>query len=271
MSDLEGAVHQAELTRVRGDFREAIEQARAKGTLTREEIAGKPDGELREIMELWRVWEVSLLSVSQKQIGGKAAARFLREAREVVEQYYYDPHAWEVAKAMKTDAHGNEYQMASEMCRDEGKLHLYIYHLTLEPSQLQLAIESFDEAVNLAEQGTSAFAVATMEREMVGKEQGKPINFEVFTEAYKSAVELAPQAGGWDRLAAISWWYTRESLLAGNREGILLGATNLLKAVKEGKQNPLKFVAKDLARPVMDRVKRLTVGETLEGSGDQLS
>ena len=97
---------------------------------------------------------------------------------------------------------------------------------------------------------------------MVGREQGKPIDYEVFTEAYKSAVELSPKAGGWDRMAIISWWYTRESLLAGNKDGVRLGTANLLKATKEGKQSPLKFVAKDLARPVMDKIKRMTIGST---------
>lgn len=40
---------------------------------------------------------------------------------EVVEQYYYDDHAWQVAKDMKVDVSGSEYQMAAEMCRNDGK------------------------------------------------------------------------------------------------------------------------------------------------------
>ena len=136
MSSLEVLINQAENNRVSGDFQGAIELASVHGKLSSIEIASKLDEELHDIMRLWRIWELSILSESQKSLGGKQSARFLRDARNVVERYYYDPHAWEVAKEMKVDASGNEYQMAAEMCRDEAKLHLYTYHLTLEPSQL---------------------------------------------------------------------------------------------------------------------------------------
>lgn len=52
---------------------------------------------------------------------------------------------------------------------------------------------------------------------------GGDINFARLTTAFKKVIETSPQAGGYDRLAAASWWYSREALFSGHPRSAMHG------------------------------------------------
>lgn len=171
MSELGPLIEQAESFRIRGDTSSAINIAKAQSSITHEQIVHTPDEELFEFMQLWRIWIESLLDSSQIS-GSNVDSEILQSTQEVIAVYYYDEYAWEIAKKIKSDSKGNEYQMAAEMCRDEGWLHFYMYKLTHNPRELELAMESLDEALELATAGTHAYIVTLSDRELWQKETG---------------------------------------------------------------------------------------------------
>jgi hypothetical protein len=57
---------------------------------------------------------------------------------------------------------------------------------------LDQAGEYFNQAINEAERGSSAWAVAAMEGEIAQRQQRKKIDWEVFSSAYQTAVKLSP-------------------------------------------------------------------------------
>src|SRR3990170_1203570 len=168
-------IYQVEARRVKGgkaNLIAALEDARSNGEVDEAEIARLPLEELADKMRCWRIWAVTALSLANGEWSGKRAANFLREARDVIGVYYYNETVWERAKQLKTDAEGHEYQMAAEMCRDEGKYWLKVAGLLGNPVLVQRAIESFKEAIGLAETGTSAQALATLEKELAVRISG---------------------------------------------------------------------------------------------------
>lgn len=233
MSKESPLIYQAEAKRVKGPTKEALESARERGAIDPETISSLPPEELADKWRWWRIWTVTLLSLYRGEWNGQKAADYLLEARNVIKTYYCNQDAWERAKTLKTDAEGHEYQMAAEVCRDEGKYFLCAASLTGNNVFVKEAIVSFEEAISLAEKGTSAWAVAIMEKEISQKQGGQPINWEIFRKAYETIVKLAPQAGGWDRMAAVSWWYTKEALWAGKKKELQLGLENLKRASHE--------------------------------------
>ncbi len=240
MSKESDLIYQAEMKRVMDPAREAIENAQQNASIPLEELAHLSSEEMIDVMRLWRIWAVTLMTLHKKEWNGKRAAEYLYEAREVFRTYYYNPTVLEAASAMKTDPEGNEYQMLAEMNRDQGKFYLYAAGLTGESFLTAIACQCFEEAIKNAEEGTSAWAVATMEREIAGKKIKQEIDFDIFREAYETAVYLSPRAGGWDRMAAVSWWYVKESLWAGRKSDLELGLRNLRKASQELGINWLK-------------------------------
>ena len=226
-------IYQAELKRVMGPAREAIEDARKNAAISPEEIESLSPKKLIDKMRFWRIWAVTLMSLHKKEWNGRRAAEYLFEARDLLKTYYAHPIVKEAAAEMKTDPEGHEYQMLAEMYRDRGKFFLYVAGLTGDAFFLSHAHWFFEKAIENAEKDTSAWAVATMEREITKRIKGKEINFNIFREAYQVAVELSPQAGGWDRMAAVSWWYVKESLLAVRMGDLRLGFDNLQTATQK--------------------------------------
>jgi len=97
-----------------------------------------------------------------------------------------------------------------------------------------------------------------MEREIAKRQRGEKINWDIFSFAYGKVVELAPQAGGWDRKAAVSWWYIREAILAGRRKEIKEGLTNLQNACQEGKIPWIKYPLIEIIQLSLSIVRRAT-------------
>lgn len=255
-------IYQAEMKRVMGPAREAIEDARRNATLSSSEIKNLSSEELVVKMCLWRIWAVTSMSLHKKEWNGKVAAEYLFEARDLFRRYYNHPNVKEAAFQMRTDPEGNEHQMAAEMNRDKGKLCLYAAGLTGNSLFLDSAYFFFQKATSYAEEKTSAWAVATMEREITKRKCGIKIDFKRFSKAYQIAVDLSPEAGGADRMAAVSWWYVRESLLAGRKKDLQLGLNNLRTASQELGINWIKkYPLRETSSSLLGVARRLTVQE----------
>lgn len=253
-------IYQTELERVKGDAQKAVEDARENAAISPEEIKNLSSEELMNKMRLWRIWAVALMSLHKKEWDGMQAAEYLFEARDLFTTYYNHPGVKEAARAMKTDPKGHEYQMLAEMYRDKGKYYLYAAGLTGNTLFINKAINSFNEAILSAKKDTSAWAVATMEKEIAKRRKEEKIDFNIFKDAYQIAVSLSPQAGGWDRMAAVSWWYVKESLLAGKWEDLRLGLDNLQKATQELGVNWIKkYPLGEISASLLGISRRITV------------
>lgn len=253
-------IYRAEMKRVMGSAREAIEDARRNATLSSLEIKSLSSEELVDKMRLWRIWAVTLMSLHKKEWNGKIAVEYLFEARDLFRRYYNHPSVKEAAPQMRTDPEGNEYQMTAEMNRDKGKFYFYAAGLTGKTPFLDSAYLFFNKAVLNAEEETSAWAVATMEGEITKRKCGRKIDFKRFNKAYQIAVELSPEAGGTDRMAAVSWWCVRESLLAGRRNDLRLGLNNLRTATQElGISWIKKYPLREISSSLLGAVRRVTL------------
>jgi hypothetical protein len=256
--NLAAIVTSSEQERAQGNLDRVLKLVRGNSKINPPEIINLPHEQLVSLMQLWRIWTVSLMSLAGKKWNGDKAAELLLEARGVFLRYYEHPFVQEVASKMRNDPSGAEYQMLPEMNRDEGKWWETWARLTGRPEYLERAIGCYNEAIRAATEGSSAWGVATMEREIAERQRGGKINWDVFSFAYRKVVELAPQAGGWDRKAAVSWWYIREAILAGRRKEIKEGLTNLQNACQEGKIPWIKYPLTEIIQLILSTVRRAT-------------
>jgi hypothetical protein len=241
-----------------GNHAQALAEARRNGSIEVREIAHLPKDDLENKMRIWRQWTTLLSSIYKDELNGKSGVQMLYESRDVIRNYYYNEHVWQAALDMEYDnpEKTREYQMAAEMCRDEGKFWLNV-------SQVQphifvdRAVTAFDEALTLSKKGTSAHALAYMEKAVIQRHQGKKIEFEKFSRSYYTVMDLAPKAGGDDRAAAVSWMYTREALLAGRSQDVTLGFTNLKEACGDQK-SWLNYPLREVTTAVFGQTKRFS-------------
>ena len=257
-------IYQAEAQRVSGKRKNqivALVKARTEGSIDPKSIKTTPIEVLADRMRWWRIWEVTAQSLASGEWSGKTAAEFLFEARDVLKVYYYHPEAWKVARVLKNDAEGHEYQMAAEMCRDEGKYWLKVAGLLGNPVLVQRAIESFKEAIGLAETGTSAQALATLEKELAVRISGGKAEINKVREAYKTVAELAPRAGGWDRAAAAAWIYMKEAIWVGSARDIQMGLNGLRTTCNRLNKSWLEYPNKELLQSLMNVSRRATAGK----------
>ncbi len=261
-------IYQAETDRVAGRYWASLEQGRLLGKIPLDELHQLPDVQLAAVMRAWRIWTNSLSSIYKSQWNGKNAAQPLFEARDVIQTYYYDEFSREKATQMSEpfvkDENGNEYQLAAEMCRYKGKYLLNVAQLIGNNVYITLAASSFDQAIMWATESTSAWAVATMERQIVGKHpdvtpKSEPIDFDTFTYAYETAAEIGRNSGSWDRVAAISWWYAREASLVGGRSAEFSKGISCLKEAASKLNKPwVEYPLGDLAGRALGISRRLS-------------
>lgn len=252
-------IYLAETDRVQGRLKNTLETARQNGQIPVENIAPLPEDKLSDFMRLWRIWTVTLMSLYKGEWSGKQAAQYLMEARGVFVTYYSNQEVVSAARKMKVDPEGHEYQMRSEMLRDFGKFLLHTAQLTGNPIFIDHAVEAFSKAVEESQENTSAHALATMEREIGNRQSRSQIDWKIFRSAYQTAVLLSPQAGGLDRAAAISWWYTREALIAGRANDLKYGLKNLRGLCQAGGVNWFaRYPLKEAVSSVFGISRRLT-------------
>ena len=237
---------------------QALTFAREQERISHGDLRQLSEPELEGKMKTWRIWVNSAKSLSNTAWSTGEATEFLREARGVIAMYYYHPVVWEAADKMKIDSDGHEYQMAAEMCRDEAKYWLAVGLLLGNPQIRQRAIQSLDEAVILAEKETSAGALATMEREIIKKQEGEQIDWEEFTAAYNIVLQLREKAGGCDRVAAISWEYCKQSVQTGKFKELTDGWTNLHQATAQTGASWIKYPVKELVEWGVSVSRRIT-------------
>jgi hypothetical protein len=233
----------------------ALARARKNGAVDLEEISHMPTDQLADLMRWWRIRVDSAKSLANGEWSGRVAVGLLREVHGVIQTYYYHSHAWQVAKDLKYDKEGHEYQMAAEMCRDEAKYWLAVGLLLGNSVVRQRAIQSLEEAVRLADAGTSAQALAVMELEMIS---GKRMNFVRFSHAFDTVVRLAPVAGGADRLAAASWEYMKGSMRAENILEFQRGLGYLCLACAEKRILWTQYPKNEMAKNILAVSRRLT-------------
>ncbi len=233
MGNKSETIYFAEQSRVKGSSRSlanAVNNARKSGSIEPDSIANLSVEELADRMRWWRIWAVSALSLAGKQWIMKKAVPHVKEARSVLQVYYYNPIVWETAKELTKDSEGNEYLMAAEMCRDEASYWRKLSDWFQKPNLLLRATDALVEAIDLSPEGTSAHSLAIMENCTVTRERGYKFSWGSFTEAYENVVDLAPHVGGWDRMAAVSWYCLREAIYAGKRQETQLAVGNLMVA-----------------------------------------
>jgi len=257
----------AEGLRVKGELAAAIAICRREADLSPGQIDRIPREKLPDLMRFWRIWSIAAMGLYSRQWDGNKADRFLTEVKDVILRYCFHTRVQQEAAAMKTDSEGHEYQMQAEMYRDKGRMCLKLAELTGLTCYLDSAIRAFQSAINCAEQGTSAWAVAIMEKEITERQSGNNIDWGVFTPAYEAAVNLSPQAGGWDRMAAVSWWYTKEALIAGKKEQLQVGLENLKVASQPlGVNWIIRYPIKEVALSLLVASRRLTYHPKLTAS-----
>ncbi|HEY5600918.1 MAG TPA: hypothetical protein VIK81_02405 [Patescibacteria group bacterium] len=254
-------IESIERLRITGKTKEALEGVIREGQVDPLQIPNIPDEILANKMRAWRIWVVTLLSESQKTLDGEKSSQILYEAEKVIGRLYHHEVVKEKALEIKTDPSGNEYQMAAEMLRDEGKYYLYLARLTSNPLHLDQVISAFDAAIGVSEKGTSTNALATMEREIAKRENGEKMDFFNFKRSYFQVLTLSDGAGGDDRAAAASLMYARESFLARQFSESRVGFENFLNyssKYRSKKQAGLQ-VLKEVTRPIADRIRRITL------------
>lgn len=259
----EKAIYLAESLRVKGQMAAAVAICQKEAGIPFEQISAVPREEMVELIQLWRIWTVSLSGLYKKQWNGRKAADYLLAAKGVFLKYYCNRHVQETARETRRDPQGHEYWMRAEMFRDFGKFLLHLAEISGNPEYIEHAVMVFDKAIEASEAGTSARAVATMEKEVANRQFGEKINWDVFTPAYQVAVQLSPQAGGWDRMAAVSWWYAWEALLAGKKEQLQLGLENLKDASRSlGVNWIIRYPLKEATSSSLGVSRRLTYALT---------
>jgi hypothetical protein len=251
-------VYHAEAKRVKGPQREALEMARKHGRIDPKMVETLPPEELADKMRWWRIWTTTLMSLHKGEWCGEQAAKYLLEAKSVFQAYYNQETTIQTAREMKSDAEGHEYQMMAEMFRDKGRYCLCVASLIGNAGMVTQAVMYFNQATKEAEKDTSAWAVASMEEQIARRRLGRRINWKTFTLAYQTAVKLSPEAGGWDRMAAVSWCYTKEALLAGRKDNLRVGLTNLREASQKLGVNWVKrYPLKDLVSSALSVSRRI--------------
>lgn len=259
----EKAIYLAESLRVKGQMAAAVAICQKEAGIPSEQISAVPREEMVELIQLWRIWTVSLSGLYKKQWNGRKAADYLLTAKGVFLKYYCNRHVQETARETRRDPQGHEYWMRAEMFRDFGKFLLYLAELSGNPQYLEHAVEVFTRAIEASEAGTSAWAVASMEKEIAERQSGNEIDWDVFTPAYRTAVQLSPQAGGWDRKAAVSLLFAREALFAGKKEQLQLGLENLKDASRSlGVNWIIRYPLKEAASSLFGVSRRLTYALT---------
>src|SRR4030067_170146 len=152
-------------------------------------------------------------------------------------------------------------ELAAEMCRDEGKYWLRVGAFLGNPLLIDKAIESFEETISLAETGTSAAALAMIERETAKRTKGQGVGFTHIRQAFTLVVDLSPRVGGWDRMAAVSWMYIKEAVFSGNFKDSLMGVRNLRIACNQLDKGWLQYPRNELLTGVMGISRRMTRGD----------
>lgn len=212
---------------------------------------------LTNIMDYWRREVVTLTIRSQEEWKGEEAAQDLSHAKQLIDTRYRDYLVAATERA--TSDPGWKDDLAAAMYRDEAKLLLNTAQLTGNPSLITQAVECFEKAIQAATTGSSLQARIIMEREIAGRQGGKEINWEKFSQAYQTMTKLCPQAGNWERLAKTSWEYIGESLLAGRGKDLRTGLTNLKKATEKlGFNWVMRYPLWNIVTSLLGVTRRLT-------------
>lgn len=249
--------YRVEDARIHGDLGTALRESRAAVQSLGSELtvfSGLSQAEMEELMSQLRIQVVTLGSFFERQWNGDRAADFLKEAKDVFDNYYFRYPILKAAGKMDKDSEGNEYQMSSEMKRDRGEYWMRLYSLSGDKTHLNSALFEFTAAGYHAEEGTAAKGLARMEYTMANRRMGKGIHFPLFTEAYQQVVSLSPQAGGWDRQRKASLWYYLEARRSFYAEVKRLAWSNLREADEHLGIDPRK----DLLREDLKRLLRLS-------------
>lgn len=220
-------------------------------------VSGLPKQDLTNYMRAWRIWTTTLMQLYKGEWNGNRAAQFLWEARNVF-NYYNHRSVVEAAQQMKTDPENHEYQMRAEMLRDKGQYWLRLAELTGNPELIKRAGGCFMVAIEEAAEGTSIRALVSMEKEIARRKLGIKMSWPDFSSAYQIVSGLSSDAGNWDRLATVSWMYTKEALLAGKKEQFQDGLTSLQLASKNLSVNWIKYPLKEISGVPLDLSRRAT-------------
>lgn len=252
-------IYQTEEKRIHGKLRETLLLAREQSFLTPEQIKNLSPEEIQDKIRWFRMWVVTLGSISNQQLFGNKAADFLLEARGVIRTYYLNPDIIATAQEMKVDPEGAEYQGYAEMLRDQGAYFRKALKLTGNASYFLNAISAYHQASQSSDEGSSVNNLALMEEAITYRKFGLPYDFADLTSVYNNVVRLSPHAGGWDRQAVVSWWYIKEACHIHNLAAIRLGLNNLREATYSmGMDWKKKYLAKDIVGQGLTIIRRLT-------------
>lgn len=178
-------VKKAEGIRFKGDWQGAVERVKSL-RVHPENIPSLSKKDLVTQMAAWRIEVDANTAASKKTPSGKKAIEFLKEAKIVLDDYYNYPGVEKRAVKIKKDLDGNPYEFAVEMLRDKGRYSLALLRLTGNVVFLKDALDSFDKAIEMAEE-TTGKGLAKMEAGMIWGDykQIKEGHNEVYPEAMK--------------------------------------------------------------------------------------
>lgn len=178
-------VKSAELDRFQGRRETAIQKVEA-ARIDLQEVSSLSKKELTTHLAAWRIDVDANTALAKKTLSGKKALENLKEAHGVMENYYNHPEVSQKAIEIKKDIEGNPYEFVVEMLRDKARYSLTFHKLTGNVVFLLDALDSFDKAIEIAEEITGK-GLAKMEAGMIcdNYDQIKEGHNEVYPEAIK--------------------------------------------------------------------------------------
>jgi len=259
-TELEFVITAAETNRVNRQLLEAIAVARSHGTASQEELAALSNTpEFVRLMQLWRIWTVSLGSVYKRTRNGQDSLFYLLEMRQVIRNYYNDPVIQQVASDI-FEIDRAEYFMYPEMMRDKGAYWTNVSNLTNNIFWLDCALQAYRNAHAASPPESSVHNLSAMQSAIVGRYLGKSVDFIDFQNAYRKVIQEAEQVGNHDRKAVCSWWYTKEALLGNNLNAAHEGFSNL-RASADALHIPwIRYPLQEAVGIVLTLSRRATLG-----------
>ena len=178
-------VKEAEEIRFKGNWQGAVEKVKP-ARINPENIPSFSKKDLITHLAAWRIDADANTAASKRTASGKKAIENLKEAHGVMENYYNHPEVSQKAIEIKKDIEDNPYEFAVEMLRDKARYSLAFHKLTGNVVFLLDALDSFDKAIEIAEEITGK-GLAKMEAGMIcdNYDQIKEGHNEVYPEAIK--------------------------------------------------------------------------------------
>lgn len=225
-------IHEAETARTAGQYKLASLLVREASRDHPRGVVHLQDSQVSDLMRAWRIDVVANTSAAKRAWNGKTAVSHLREAQDVIRDYYNYPTVLIRASHIKKDNEGRQYDFEVEMLRDRARYCLAAAAITGNTSFIESASNFLYQAFELAED----HELAIMEEGIVNGD------FEqVSGSYYASRLDMDEFLSNPDRARWMARTYFGESLKRRKFVDCLIALQDLIKIRK----NPVK-IAQDM-------------------------